>query len=151
MVAIPENDVKPEDLIAWYTATQELQKAKAREILLRLKIFKFYFPTPKEGTNTFILPDDYQLKGVHVISRDIDIAAAKVLSPKFAEEKIAVDKLIEWKPSLKVGEYRELTAEQVQLFDQCLIVKNGTPSLKIEPPSKKKGKAGETSASNNPS
>lgn len=141
MTEIPANTVTPEELALWYEMDQQLSKLKAQEMLLRMKIFKFYFPTPVEGTNTFSLPDGYALKGVHGINREIDIAAAKVLAEKFVEAKIAVDALIQWKPSLSIKEYRTLTAEQMHLFDQCLTIKPGAPALDIVLP-KTKGKAG---------
>jgi hypothetical protein len=35
--------------------------------------------------------------------------------------------------------YRELTEEQRHLVDQMLLIDAGSPSLKIEPPAKKRG------------
>ena len=45
----------------------------------------------------------------------------------------------------RIKEYRELTAEQTQLFDQCLIVKPGSPALEIVLP-KKRAAAGAQNA-----
>lgn len=138
MTEIPPNTVTQKDLEEWYKATEELTRAKAKEILLRMRIFKHYFPAPKEGTNTFVLPDSYELKGVHKINRSVEEAALEVLKPKFVEAKIRVDSLIEYKPDLKIKEYRTLTDEQRTLFDQALIIKDGTPDLKIVLPAKAK-------------
>jgi len=131
MVEIPPNQVTTEDLFQWYQMQQDLSALKAAEGLLRAKIFKGLFPAPEEGTNTHHLPDGYELKAVHKINRTLDIAAVTAFADKFKEAKIPVDKLIEYKPELRIKEYRSLTAEQMQLFDQCLVVKDGTPDLKI--------------------
>lgn len=140
MTAIPPDQVTQKDLEDWYKATEELTRAKQREILLRMRIFRHYFPSPAEGTNTFVLPDGYELKGVHKINRSVEPAALEVLKPKFAEAKIRVDSLIKYDPDLVIKEYRTLTEEQVQLFDQCLVVKDGTPDLKIVQPARNKAK-----------
>lgn len=142
MAAIPPDVITQADVEAWYLSAIELKKVKAREILLRQRLARHFFPTHTEGTNTAILPDGYQLKGVFPVTRDVEIAAFTVLKDKFIEAKINVDALIVWKPSLAVAPYRELTAEQNKLFDQCLIVKDGTPALEIVPPAKPRGKAG---------
>jgi hypothetical protein len=140
MTQIPPDTVTQKDLEAWYQATQELTRAKANEILLRMRIFKHYFPAPVEGTNTFVLPDGYELKGVHKINRTVEPAALVVLAPKFEEAKIVVGDLIEYKPDLKTKEYRTLTDEQRNLFDQALIIKDGTPDVKIVLPARNKAK-----------
>lgn len=152
MSTIPENETTLQDLFDWYVLQEDLKKVKAREMLLRQKLFKHHFPTPEEGTNSLSLDpvliaaglaaDGRMLKGGYVINREVDAASLNVLGPKFAENGIKVQDLIQWKPSLKTGEYRKLTAEQLQLFDQCLIIKPGSPTLEVVLP-KARGKAGE--------
>jgi hypothetical protein len=148
---IPPNTCTLADLFAWYEAQAELSKVKAREILLRKKLFKFHFPAPDEGTNSLPLnplleaagipADGRVLKGGHVINREVDEASLKVLGPTFQEQGIAVADLIKWKPALSVSAYRELTAEQRTLFDQCLIIKDGSPTLEVVLPKAKAAKA----------
>lgn len=140
MTAIPPNTVGQKDLEEWYKATAELAIAKAKEGMLRLRCFKGYFPTPVEGTNTAPLADGYELKGIHKINRSVEPGSLIVLADKFAEAKIAVGDLIEYKPDLKIKEYRTLTDDQRNLFDQALIIKDGTPDLKIVLPAKNKPK-----------
>ncbi len=148
MVEIPPNAVTMQDLLVWDQMQAELKKLKAAEMLLRQKIFKFYFPTPKEGTNTVPLANQYVLKGKHTINREIDIGSFTASKDRFALAGIASDTLVEYKPALKLGIYRELTLEQTQLFDQCLIVKPGAPALEIALPAKAK-KAGQNASDDN--
>lgn len=136
MAQIPENAVSQADLEEWYSLQAELKKVKAREMLLRTKIFGFYFPDPTEGTNSHKLPDGYMLKGKHTVSREVDAGAFQALREQMTAQGIHPDTLVQWKPSLKLKEYRELTAEQAHLFEQCLIIKPGSPALEIVLPAK---------------
>lgn len=151
MVAIPENDCNLSTLFEWYQVQDQLKRLKVREILLREKLFKHHFPTPKEGTNDLELgpllvaagiPDDGRvLKGGHVVNRTVDEAALTVLLPALAEAKIPVANLIKRKPELVKGEYNKLTKEEKKLFDQALVIKPGTPSLEVVLPAKRVAKS----------
>jgi len=145
MTTIPENTVTQQDLIQWYELVDKLKKIKTAEMILRLKIFKHYFPEPKEGVNTFVLPDSYLLKGDYSYDRNVDEAALVTLTPMLQDKGINLDVLIRRKPELALKEYRTLEKDQTEegvqklrLFDQCLIIKPSTPSLKIVDPPKPK-------------
>lgn len=49
-----------------------------------------------------------------------------------------MDDVIRWKPELAVTVYRNLTADQIHLVDQCLEIKPGSPSLDLVAPKEKK-------------
>jgi hypothetical protein len=51
MTPIPENTVTQADMDEWYALQKQLAAVKSAEMLLRMKIFKHYFPAPVEGTN----------------------------------------------------------------------------------------------------
>lgn len=136
----PDNPVTQAVLSTWYKMAQELKKLKTKEILLRKEIFYNAFPKPHEGTNNYDLDDGYVLKGRYSLERSIDEGAFNALKEKLREEKINPDVLVQYKPSLVKKEYNKLTEEQKQLFDQCLIVKPGSPSLEIVLPAKAKAK-----------
>lgn len=138
MVQIPENEVTQVDLAAWYAMQDELKRLKTAEMLLRQKIFKAYFPAPKEGTNTAPLDNGWVIKGTYKIDRKIDIALLLAFSPSLRENGINPDALVKYEPALVTKAYRELTAEQEKLVDQVLIVKPGAPSLEIVLPAKAK-------------
>lgn len=149
MAEIPENAVTAADLAEWYRLQAELGKLKSAEALLRSKIFKHYFPAPTEGTNKFELNDGTGavLKATHVINRSIDPGALDALkaaqheaAPGSNVPKLPLDELVRYKPELAVSEYRKLTDEERIFFDQCLIIKPGSPQMEISIP--KKAKAG---------
>jgi hypothetical protein len=136
MVQIPANTVSNADIAEWYKMKEKLAKLKSAEALLRTKIFKGLFVNPDEGTNTLPLNDGTgaELKAQHVINRSVDEGALDAMKEVLREKKIPVGKLIRWKPELAVGEYRKLTDEERQLFDQVLIIKPGSPQLDVVVP-----------------
>ncbi len=141
MSEIPTNTVTLEDMVKWGMLVEQLAKVKLEEAAMRRKIFKYHFPKPEEGTNTYPLANNYVLKGTYSIERNVDEGVLLALSPLFIENKINVEKLIRRKPELAVKEYRTLTAEQVAIFDRALIIKpTGTPGLEIVLPAKFKEK-----------
>lgn len=151
MSELPQDVLTAAEVFEWYKLTDELAKLKQREHFLRMRVFRHLVPLPKEGTNTVELAEQpmfagidtlgYVLKATHVISRDIDEGALTVLTPKFIENKISIEKLVNRKPTLAVSEYRKLTKEQTQLFDQALIVKDGSPQVHIVLPKARAEKA----------
>lgn len=132
----PEEQLKL-DMIEWYTAAEQMEVLKKREAILRVKLFKAFFPTPVEGTNSYELPDGFMMKGIHVINRSVDQAVLTTLATEFAKQQINIAELIKWKPELVKSIYNTLSAEQKQLFDQALVIKEGTPQLDIVMPKRK--------------
>lgn len=140
MTEIPANEVTQEDLNSWYTMQAELKRLRTAEMLLRQKIFGFYFRAPKEGTNSHPLDGGWVLKGKHTINREVDPGAFAAMKEQFAAAGIHSDDLVQYKPSLVLSEYRTLTEEQQKLFDRALIVKPGAPALEIMLPAKAKAR-----------
>lgn len=134
MSQIPENEVTQQDLVNWYEMNEQLRKLKAAEQLLRQKIFKGKFPDAQEGTNSYPMEDGYVLKGKRVINRDVDDAAFKAMHEDLVKAGVPTDMIVKYKPSLATSVYRELTAEQRNLFDSVLIIKDGMPGLEIVKP-----------------
>ena len=138
MSVIPPNEVTQEDLNEWARLQKLLSATKASEMLLRTKIYKGLFKDPVEGTNSVDLAEGWVLKGKRNIDRSIDKGALTTLTEELRQQGIPVDMLIEYKPSLKLAEYRTLTAEQAVLFDQVLVIKDGAPALEIVLPKRRK-------------
>lgn len=133
MTQIPENECSIETLYQWYEMHDQLTKLKAQESLLRKKIFNHFFKEPKEGTNSVPLPDDFVLKGVMKMNRDVSEAVLLAKDAEFRAAGINVDNVIKKTPELKKSAYNELTNEQQKLFDQALIIKPGSVELTVEP------------------
>lgn len=140
MTLIPQNLTTVNDLVEWDRIQKEMASLKAKEMILRIKIYKAYFPDIPEGTSRVELAAGYMLKAERKVSRTLDEAVVTALagSNVFEKEGIFLSKLIAQKPSLVMKEYRTLTEEQKAIFDQCLEIKDATPSLAIEPPKKEK-------------
>ena len=139
--------VTPAELAKWFLLKKQLADVKTAEILLRTRIFKFFFPTPEEGTNTHPLKDGTgaELKAVHTIDRKVDEGELEALKAALeaakADEKdnlhgleIPFEDLIVWKPELKTAAYRKLSEAQQQVFDRVLVVKPGSPQVDIKIP-----------------
>lgn len=138
MAEIPDNPLTTQLIGAWYKLAEQLKKLKSSEYLMRQEIFKKAFPKPKEGTNNYGLDDGYVLKGNHVLNRNIDEGAFKALKEQLLEAEVKIDDLVEYKPSLVKREYNKLTESQRKIFDQCLVIKPGSPSLEVVLPAKAK-------------
>lgn len=123
-----------EDIMEWLKVKTELARVKAKEAVLRQKIIKTFFATPKEGTNKFDLGNDYGLKYGHKLTREVDEAMLTNLLPALKEKAIDVDQLIERKPSLKIKNWRELNDEQHKIFDQCITTKPASGTLEFTKP-----------------
>jgi hypothetical protein len=162
VVEIPENKATMEDVAEWYKLTEELAKLKSKEALLRPRIYRTFFANPVEGTNTFVLPDQYCLKAVRKIDRKVDepvmfaFRAPEVVDgvptnqSKFEKLGVKADELFKPKYELVTSEYRkyqkaaatgdEKAIEALKLIDQVLIIKDGMPQLDIAPPSTRAAK-----------
>ncbi len=123
-------------LAQWHELTQQLEQVKAKELKLRNELFGQFYPSPNEGTNTVDLPDDWKLKGVYKLNRNIDEAVLPITLSKMKEG--AEDRLIKYKPELVLKNYRTLEEEQKKILESALIIKPGTPSMKLVPPKEKK-------------
>lgn len=124
----------------------------------RKRLFAYFFPAPKEGTNSYTLPDGHVLKGTYPVDRKVDtqtvlslrglrvsdlepaLAASLGLAQVPPETLVAeamrlnVDSLLSWEPKLQTKPYRELTAEQRAIFDRCLTIKPGSLSMEVAAP-----------------
>lgn len=141
--------VTPEMLSKWNDLQDRLKKIKVEEILLRKEIYGFYFTNPEEGTNTVDLDvtgfPGWKLKAVRGIDRKIDLPVLMAAASGTEQEPSALDKagirkdlLVEWEPKLVIREYRKLTNAQLEVFDQCLTIKDGSPQLTLVPPKEEK-------------
>lgn len=124
-------------LADWAKAAELAAEAKTiidNELDLRKKVFAAFFTEPKEGTNTVPLNAGWKLKGVYKLERKIDETALQPVLEKFRAVGWNPDILIKYWPQLITKEYRELTKEQQDVFDQALLVKPQSPGLELLAP-----------------
>lgn len=137
MVHIPENTVTPEDIAEWQDLAAQISIMKAKETLLRAKIYKGMFTAPVEGTNTVDLFGGWKLKAVRKVERKIDLPLLQAIALENGPLHVAgirADDLVKWKPELNLPAYRLLTEAQKLVFDTCLEIKDGSPSVDLVPP-----------------
>ncbi len=137
MAEIPPNTVGFNDVVAWYKAAQEMKRTKVNEMTLRLRVFKGFFAAPKEGANNVKLEDGATLCATHAINRKVDPVLLLSMDAEFRAAGINPDELIKREPELRTGPYKQLTQEQRHLFDQCLIIQDGSPALEVKAPKPK--------------
>lgn len=122
----------------WVKAEEEAKAVKpiiAKELALRKKVFASFLAEPKEGTNYVELGNGWRLKLTHKLSRTVDEAALPAVAELLLESKgVYIDTLVDYKPSLKLAVYRELSDENKQVFDQALIMRPSTPTVEMVPP-----------------
>lgn len=132
MTAIPVNAITQADMDEWYALQKQLAAVKVAEMLLRMKIFKHYFPNPEEGTNTAPLGNQgWVIKAKYPITRKPDTALLTARAAELREKGINLDVVIRAVPELVTGEYRKLTEDQQKLLDQVMEVKPGSPALEV--------------------
>jgi hypothetical protein len=143
MALIPEKEVTLEHLKEWYDLKQQLDELKNKEVVMRQFITSGLFTDPREGVNTHPLNDGTGAvaKMTHVINRKVQVELLddmrrSLQNPDNNLPKLDLDKLVVWKPEVSIKEYRTLTDEERNFFDQALVIKPGMPGFEIMIPKK---------------
>jgi len=108
-----------------------------KERALRQLVADAMFDEPHEGTNYVDLESEWRLKLTYKLDRKIDEAMLATVKEQLASMNVSIDKIVKWKPEVVLKAYRELTAEQMNVFDQAVVIKPGTPALEMVPPKEK--------------
>lgn len=128
------------DIARLYEMQEELGRLKAAEAMLRRRIADHFFPNPTEGSrdNKYPLNDGTGaiLQMDHKINRKVLEPELDALKAAMREEgnnlpRLAINKLVVYKPELVKAEYNKLTAEERQVFDRALEIKPGMPEVKV--------------------
>lgn len=133
----------------WIDSEAALKTAKETEMNLRLLVVE-RFPelvAKKEGTVYAPLANGWQLKAVkkqnyNLKAADVDDALEKYekaagTPEEFGRRKLITERLVSWKPTLSVKEYRELDADALKFITPILTITDGSPSLELVPPKTK--------------
>lgn len=114
---------------------QLLSVTKDKELDLRLKLFNGAFPNPKEGTNTWKLPDGRELKGKYVINRYVNQEVLQPTLQALREHGVAnTDQLVKFKPELAKREWNALSDEAKLIFSPAITATPGTPQFEVVTP-----------------
>lgn len=142
--AMPQDDTddSPESLLnQWEAAKDLLDSAKALENRLRKEVIAAIYPDGiEEGANTLELGDGVKLTATGKINYRLDSDTDKVekvldkLEKSGPEGKLLADRLVSWKPSLAVGEYRQLDDKHRKIVDSVITTSEGAPTLAIKRP-----------------
>lgn len=129
-------------LARWHEAQSALQQAKETEAELRKQVVEeFFSQVPQDAEGTFSLPlgGGYKLKTQYKLARKVNAAALQEIKADLEASGVDVDALVHWTPSVVMGQYRTLSMEQKQLFDEVIESKQSTPSISIEAPKPQEG------------
>lgn len=138
-------------LMKWDLCKKQVEFAKAQEMELRKYIVSRAFPEKHEGVNTKELGNGYALKAGVKFNYSLDNDNKKINAALDAIGKcgnqgaFVAERLVNWKPSLSLSEYRELqddgsdTGKQIlRHINSVLTIKEAAPTLEIKEPKVKK-------------
>jgi hypothetical protein len=148
-------DAMSEDqlLMLWDSKKKAIEVAKEEEMDLRKYIVGRAFPKKEEGMNTKELGQGYQLKaGIKYNYNLADNDTVENCLNRIAKVDntgaFIVDRLVSWKPSFLLTEYRQLvedkdkgskSAEEIlKIVNEMLTISEAAPSLEIKEPKAKK-------------
>ncbi len=128
-------------LVRWQCLKDQVETAKTAEMDMRKYIVSRAFPNKHEGTNTQELGNGYQLKAGIKYNYSLDPDNKKVEDALDRIAKIGnkgsfiADRLVSWKPSLCLSEYRELDNEEIKReLHKVLTITEAAPTLEIKEP-----------------
>ena len=135
-IPAPATSPIPDALISeWDDAVAKADYWKEKELELRLKIFGTAFPTPKVGANKIRINYGMALVGTHRINYKVDKPAILTMYNQDNVRPI-VDKVINFRPEVKEGEYKKLTPDDLKLIAEAITETPGTPALEVKSASK---------------
>ena len=145
---------KDQCLMYWQSLKNALEVARESEMEFRKYIVKREFPNPNEGMNTQELGNGYQLKAAikynyNLLDNDTVEKCLNKIENIGNDGKFIADRLVSWKPSFLLTEYRTLqddaakgsksANEILTIISEMLEITEASPTLEIkEPKSKKK-------------
>lgn len=94
-----------------------------------------FFPDAPKGSHSLDADDGRTVSATFSLEYKVDEGALDFVRKQMQEEfGVNVDAMFNWKPSLKMALYKELSDEERAVFDQCLTITEGSPQLKITEP-----------------
>lgn len=128
-----------ERLRHWSQAQGLLEQAKEAEAILRMQLFTQAFPElvyhpSQEGSFNIPLPHGWKLKTVVKLNTHLDEAALPSIIEQLLKNKVAVDDLFKYKPSIIMKAYKKLDKEAQQILSEAMSQSRGMPQMELVPP-----------------
>lgn len=125
---------RDEQIMAWNEAKKTLDAAKAVEMEMRKAIVAANFDAESVGTQNAELGNGWKLKAVvklnYNVSSDVE-AVERVLDTL---EDWQADRLMSWKPTLSVSEYKKLSDADRLAVDKVITTSFASPTLELVAP-----------------
>jgi hypothetical protein len=138
----PAASTHQEYLDNWLKLKDTAKALSEMEIAMRKALFTATFPAPKEGANTFLLPDGRKLVATHKINRTIDetlVALARSEYDLCNDRPVEFDALLKTKVELVTSAYRKIEPATGEAPSAAFLAaarmiteKPGTPSMEVK-------------------
>lgn len=140
-------------LMLWQDKKAAIERAKEEEMELRKYIVKREFPKPNEGMNNKDLGNGYTLKAnvkynYNLADNDTVEMVLHKISNMGNQGSAIADRLVSWKPSFLLTEYRQLQEDKekgskfasdcLDAINEMLTITEAAPTLEIREPKGKK-------------
>lgn len=144
---------RDELLMEWDSLKKAVEVAKSAEMEMRKYIVSKAFPEKKEGMNTQELGNGYQLKAqikynYNLADNDVVEKTLDEIAKVGNQGAFIADRLVSWKPSFLLTEYRQLQEEAdkgsedakaiLKKIADMLTITEAAPTLEIKEPKEKK-------------
>lgn len=121
----------------WYPMKAKLDELKVAEAAIRKQIFDLAFPAPEYGTNKARISHGMALVATHKANYKIDRPALETtLQSAGDNERAVIDSVISYKPEVRDGAFRALTADDINVVAGFITQTPGLPSLEVKPQNK---------------
>ncbi len=121
-------------LTDWVKAEANATHWAQEELTLRKKIFEGNFKNPVAGMNKLKIGHGMALIGDYRLNYTIDKAVLEE-SRGFIPAAL-LDEIISYRPEVKGGAFRKLSADDKKHFAAIITEKPGTPGLELKPQNK---------------
>lgn len=120
-------------LKAWQHSQQQVKEWQEKERECRDAIVKALFSAEKdEGTETVDVGEGWKLKATKKLNYSLNNKDGQVTA--IVSTWPAMAQLVRWSPELNVKDYKKLDDQTKEVFNGCLTIKPGAPTLEVVAP-----------------
>ncbi|MBG89562.1 MAG: hypothetical protein CMO80_22065 [Verrucomicrobiales bacterium] len=142
MSAFNENLTLDQKILEWAGNSEALARLKKVEMAQRQELAKELFPDPKYGTQHHQLGGGYKVTLVHKQDTKLDEDAFALIQPELEklgdDAKAELTNAVKYKASLVMAGYKNMSDTVKELFDEAVVTKDASPSLKLVVPKEDK-------------